>query len=87
MVRVFAVAGNYSLAMRSSIVFLNMFWLMKVRSLSTLNKKRCQKLPQSFLFLEVGPPHIDCASFVSRFNNYVCVFVDFLVPTILSKKG
>ena len=44
-------------------------------------------LQQSFLFLEVGPPHIDCASLVGRFNNYVCVFVDFLVPTILSKKG
>ena len=35
MVRVFAGAGNYSLAMRSLIVFLTMFWLMKVRSLST----------------------------------------------------
>ena len=36
MVRFLAVAGNSCLALRSLIVFLTMFWLIKVRSLSTL---------------------------------------------------
>ena len=36
MVRFLAVAGNSCLARRSSIVFLTMFWLIKVRYLTTL---------------------------------------------------
>ena len=36
MMRFLAVAGNSCLAIRSLIVFLTMFWLIKMRSLSTL---------------------------------------------------
>ena len=36
MMRFLAVAGNSCLAIRSLMVFLTMFWLIKVRSLSTL---------------------------------------------------
>ena len=39
MMRFLAVAGNSCLAIRSLIVFLTMFWLIKVRSLSTLASK------------------------------------------------
>ena len=39
MVRFFAVAGNSCLAIRSLAVFLTMFWLMKVRSLSTFESR------------------------------------------------
>ena len=38
-------------------------------------KRGIRKLSQSF------------NNYVGRFNNYVCVFLDFLGPTILSKKG
>ena len=39
MMRFLAVAGNSCLARRSLIVFLTMFWLIRMRSLSTLAQK------------------------------------------------
>ena len=45
-----------------------------------------RKLPQSSLLVEVGPLNNDCAAFVGRFNNYVCVFLDSLVATTLPLK-
>ena len=50
-------------------------------------KRGIRKLPQSLSLVEVGPPNSDCASLVGRFNNYVCDFFDFLVPTTLPKKS
>ena len=76
MMRVFAMAGNSCLAMLDGMeIFVNFC------------KRGIRKLSQSFSLVEIGPPNNDCASFVDRFNNYVCVFLDFLGPTILSKKG
>ena len=43
-------------------------------------------MPQSFFFVEVGPPNNSFSAFVGRFNNYVCVFSDFLVPITLPEK-
>ena len=39
-------------------------------------------LQQSFLFLEVGPPHIDCASLVGRFNNGLNVVKGLIFPLL-----
>ena len=45
-----AVAGNSYLTRRSLIVFLTMFWLMKVRSLSTFaSKEVSESYPKAFL--------------------------------------
>ena len=41
---------------------------------------------QSSLLVEVGPLNNDCAAFVGRFTNYVCVFLDSLVATTLPLK-
>ena len=56
MVRFLAVAGNSCLARRLLIVFLTMFWLMKVRSLSIFFiKSGRQKVAAKLLFARGRP--------------------------------
>ena len=64
-------------------LFWTTLWLMKVRPLSTFAQK---EVSESFFLVEVGPSNNDCAAFVSRFGNCLCVFLDFLVLTTLPKK-
>ena len=68
---VISVTGNSHFSVRSFIVFLIMFWLVEVRYLSTfLIKRRVRKLPQSFLFVEIGSPNNCRATCVGCSDNY-----------------
>ena len=85
MVRLFA--GNSCLARRLLIVFLTMFWLMKVRSLSIFFIKSGRQKVAAKLLFGRGRPANQLLRDLCLFDNNVFPFLlEFLVPTLFRRK-